>query len=737
MSQRADKALLLFNVGEVTPLLAGRTDVEKITAGCRTLQNMVVDIGGGATRRAGTEFIAGTKAVVPLTFESLEGTAEYYGVTELTDVTDPPRKYLELHPNRGEIRRSGATTPAFDYIQMTEMVKFTTAGTKTNRLQIREERPGASGIGAYDTAEAFVFKGDYSPHPMAWVKSKRHKYTTEPETRPSGEGALDIAWHTGVQGDTTTANGDTLLRVAWPQWKTTYWECVISFSAATSVGTLMISLSGGDSDPGDPETSGIVYSGEGTFTLQLPPDVSARFWVRASTWGTEWDGVTFPANFVELFPAPWTVAGLADADLPMWFYFPSGSGYAVDGYMDLNDGVRRYEERLAVEDTLEAAMLRSSDLVTGTESIATTTALTGGITAESHAPIQWAGRVVKATKIFTGLTAGHTYSVSVLVRTNTIGLTDHANSLDATGADFTAVAPTHAYTFEVRAPLGFERQALDMSASDLGADSVPADYDTDTILYWGRVLLAGGTLSAAELTIANDLVTALKAASLWDKLCYFLPLLGGFNGIFVPLRDRDTAGNATNTAFVSGDYTLATGLQGNGSSKIITIPRTGAELGTGNNGGLGYWELSVSYAGTANQAPMGNQLNPGGGTRVYQLLVGAAARGFYWGFAANVATNATAGGNGYHHGERLSTTSRRYFFNGAFVVTNTTADTSSGVGTHDLRFMGMYNALTPVNAYWAGRSGACLLTDGTLSDANVTTLYETLRDELLTPTGRI
>ena len=50
-----------FNAGEMTPLLDGRTDIEKYFTGCRTLQNMEVMSYGGATRRPGTKYICQTK----------------------------------------------------------------------------------------------------------------------------------------------------------------------------------------------------------------------------------------------------------------------------------------------------------------------------------------------------------------------------------------------------------------------------------------------------------------------------------------------------------------------------------------------------------------------------------------------------------------------------------------------------------------------------------------------------
>jgi len=57
----ANKSILSFNAGELSPKLDARTDLDKYGAGCRTLQNAFVEPYGAAIRRAGTQYIASTK----------------------------------------------------------------------------------------------------------------------------------------------------------------------------------------------------------------------------------------------------------------------------------------------------------------------------------------------------------------------------------------------------------------------------------------------------------------------------------------------------------------------------------------------------------------------------------------------------------------------------------------------------------------------------------------------------
>ena len=47
-----------FTAGELSPRLDGRNDLAKYSAGCATVENMVIYPHGAAARRPGTTFIA-------------------------------------------------------------------------------------------------------------------------------------------------------------------------------------------------------------------------------------------------------------------------------------------------------------------------------------------------------------------------------------------------------------------------------------------------------------------------------------------------------------------------------------------------------------------------------------------------------------------------------------------------------------------------------------------------------
>lgn len=54
-----NEPLISFNSGELSPLIDARSDIEKYSSGCRTLENMIPRVYGIAERRPGLEYIYG------------------------------------------------------------------------------------------------------------------------------------------------------------------------------------------------------------------------------------------------------------------------------------------------------------------------------------------------------------------------------------------------------------------------------------------------------------------------------------------------------------------------------------------------------------------------------------------------------------------------------------------------------------------------------------------------------
>lgn len=65
MADQSDRVCFAFGGGEVSPVIAARADVEKLSTACRSLVNMTLHVYGPATRRPGLQFIAFTRASDP------------------------------------------------------------------------------------------------------------------------------------------------------------------------------------------------------------------------------------------------------------------------------------------------------------------------------------------------------------------------------------------------------------------------------------------------------------------------------------------------------------------------------------------------------------------------------------------------------------------------------------------------------------------------------------------------
>lgn len=250
-------------------------------------------------------------------------------------------------------------------------------------------------------------------------------------------------------------------------------------------------------------------------------------------------------------------------------------------------------------------------------------------------------------------------------------------------------------------------------------------------LWVSRVDAAGGTYEADSKDIALALVEQLQAASFYSKMVYLLPLLGAnLAAARVPLIDTLNVGIAANTNFVDGDFSQATGLKGNGSSKLLDLLIKPSQLGVSRNGGMGYWENQVDRTGTASDCPMGCRDDS---NIQAKLFYGAAFRGFYWGLAANGPQDGTGQGNGGTYGNRSASNLREYYVSGTLALSNTTSDAAAP--TNERNFLLMAHSNT-APLFWKGRCAVAYLTDGTLSAGDVSDLHDLLLDYLLTPTGR-
>lgn len=234
---------------------------------------------------------------------------------------------------------------------------------------------------------------------------------------------------------------------------------------------------------------------------------------------------------------------------------------------------------------------------------------------------------------------------------------------------------------------------------------------------------AGGTYTGSSKTIALDLADQIASASYYSKIKYLLPLLGAdIVAARMPLVDVPVAGIATNYNFVGGDFSESTGLQGNGTTKRLDTLIQQSQLGTLDNGGMGYWEKNIGSAGIQCGArePIG----------VLWMFSFAASTTFYSGSATSQFNDGTTPGNDHYYGQRLTNSSRTLYKNGSSVASSSAAD-SATTGTNKFNVCAIDGTFLG-----GGRCGVFYLTNGQLSGAEATAFHTLLTTYLMTPTGR-
>lgn len=97
--------------------------------------------------------------------------------------------------------------------------------------------------------------------------------------------------------------------------------------------------------------------------------------------------------------------------------------------------------------------------------------------------------------------------------------------------------------------------------------------DRDALDWASRVSAVGGSVSNSTRKAVSAFAKQCKTAGIWDKIIRVNLFCGdSLTACLVPLKVGGGNATDTNVNYVAGDYTEATGLTGNGSSKYL---RTG------------------------------------------------------------------------------------------------------------------------------------------------------------------
>lgn len=105
----------------------------------------------------------------------------------------------------------------------------------------------------------------------------------------------------------------------------------------------------------------------------------------------------------------------------------------------------------------------------------------------------------------------------------------------------------------------------------MGQGSSGSAYDSEAQAYFNAIVANSGTISTASKGYINTFVLAAKSHSYWTKMYIFAPFVGDqLLAALVGFKpSAATTVTMTNGNFVSGDYSEATGLLGNGTTKYI------------------------------------------------------------------------------------------------------------------------------------------------------------------------
>lgn len=272
------------------------------------------------------------------------------------------------------------------------------------------------------------------------------------------------------------------------------------------------------------------------------------------------------------------------------------------------------------------------------------------------------------------------------------------------------------------------------STEAAGASTISGAGEVD--LWESRIIALGGSVTPTERGYASDLIAAIRGSTYNSKIVYLLPFIGeSIAAHRVPLRDTLNIGAALNTGFVDADCTTSGGIENpTEASKILNTQIAPGELGISNSGGMGFWERDIGL-GTGVE-PMGCY-PAGDNARRFVLDLRSSMQRFRWGATTgSEAGPGTTASSAHYYGQRSSATLRRIYKDGtALSPDGTSSDAATNAGLSDIRVMGCVTH-TGALSYWKGRCAVAYLTDGTMSDTDVSDFHTLLDTYLITPTGR-
>lgn len=735
---KSNKALVTFTAGEWSPSKGARIDLEKAAASMRICRNMIVDRYGGVFRRPGLKYVSTIKDFAAISYVSYSGSGTLYGITEFGDLSSPPRKYRNLTSNgigfarketgsgsgssleamqvwsagRNGYNDAGSLADTFSYgrVGSNKGQDWTLYGSPPvgTPKQIGAPATATTGGAVIETMEDYVpgsgngWLGSWFDS-ADWVRAKRTKsYALADLIRPSLEDGNSpfFLWVSDAIGSTTSSNNRANLFIA-AEKGTDVWTVYVRFTMgapATGNGPLaQLYVTLADGDNAIPEgvsdmklvqgyaSFGTAFNGYAKFVVL--PDTSMRFRLEIAG---EPEG-NFPTDWITTNSYPITDEDIQAAGGRNWLYLP-----------DVSTGVwpeDTYKELLSLEDAPEDFLLQSgaSGVVVGTEEWAETSAFTGGITAESHDPIDYTMRIVRSSVPQSEMTIGYTYPFTLTYSERDIGGANPNTLMEV--VDYVATAAAEDVSFDVKAEPGRQRKLINVARGTGVAPAVVTTLESETVAWKARATDNGGTYTAAQVSALDTLHAAMKAINgSLNQMTYFMPFCGNdLAAALVPSIDINGYGNPTNhnSNFVEADYDDERGMIGttkvsDATAKILLLPFHFGQIDPG------YHRIEMGYAITEkpvtglNNNVMGMWADPTNYAFCFTWNEGLSRYAFYFGETANGPTAAPESENAGDVivGARRSATERRIYKNGVSIALNSTSDSASNIADYNPAMMG-------------------------------------------------
>jgi hypothetical protein len=184
-----------FTAGELSPRLDGRNDLAKYSAGCATVENMVIYPHGAAARRPGTTFVAEVKTssaktrLIPFEFSTTQ-----------TYILELGNQYMRFYRDNGQILSGGSpyeistpylTAELFDikFAQSADVMYITHPNHKTRKL-------ARTGHTSWTLTEV-----DFTNGPYLDTNTSTTTFSTSAHTVGTGR-TLTASAITGINNDT-------------------------------------------------------------------------------------------------------------------------------------------------------------------------------------------------------------------------------------------------------------------------------------------------------------------------------------------------------------------------------------------------------------------------------------------------------------------------------------------------------------------------------------------------------